>query len=84
MDGAAAALDVSQDQVLVGYFEDENFQWHHRLLLCSLGGARWAAPSPDHSVEIINLDDHRVLPLRRRGPFPARVAGNVYAFDPIT
>eukprot|EP00971_Amphidinium_carterae_P137912 2733315-Amphidinium_carterae.1 len=70
-------------QVLIDFFHDQNYQWHHRLLLARLENARWVAATPDEEIEIVNLSDHRVIPLGRSAQFPARVAGNAYCFDPL-
>ena len=75
-------LDTDLTQVLIDFFEDD-FNWHHRVLLIQVAGTRWVVATPDLDVEVTDLSTHRVLPLQRASAFPARVAGNVYVFDPF-
>ena len=82
---AVNALDVSFKQVLVDFFEDENFHWHGRLLLIPGPSAgTWIWLTPDGSVQFANLADHRVIPLQRNAPLPEEYEGNMYFFDPLT
>lgn len=79
------ALDIAERQVLIDYFDDPNFHWHGRILLVALpSSGKWIAASPDLEIEVLDLSSHRILPLVRSGPIPARVHGNVYFFDPLT
>lgn len=78
------SLDVPDPQVLVHFAGDPHFTEHHRLLLCKLGPGRWAACSPDHELEILDLNNRRHTVLGRRSPFPPHLADDVYAFDPLT
>eukprot|EP00972_Heterocapsa_arctica_P019171 2829334-Heterocapsa_arctica.AAC.1 len=69
------SLDVFEQQVLNDFFADPNFQWHARLLLVRLdGNASWIVATPDHDVEALNLATHRVIPMARDAPVPARAA----------
>ena len=79
---ALRTLDTDLTQVLIDFFEDD-FNWHHRVLLIQIAGTRWVVATPDLDVEVTDLSTHRVLPLQRASAFPARVAGNVYVFDPF-
>ena len=83
MAAALRTLDVSLSQVLIDFFDDPNFSWHHRLLVVELGTAKWASVTPDLQVETVDLTAHRVLPLRRNAPFPARALNDMYIFDPV-
>ncbi|CAK0845014.1 unnamed protein product [Prorocentrum cordatum] len=67
----------------LGYEDDENFQWHHRVLLVKGDAQKWIWLTPDGEVAFVDLATFRVLALRRSGPFPARHAGNIYAFDEV-
>ena len=67
--------------VLVDYFADANFSWHMRVLLVHGGGAQWIAATPDHDLELLDLTQFRVIPLRSGERFPQRTLDNVYAFD---
>ncbi|CAE8585045.1 unnamed protein product, partial [Polarella glacialis] len=80
-----AALDVSVGQVLIDFFNDAaGFYWHGRLLLVRLAApGHWIVATPDLDVQVANLTAHRVIPLIRSTPIPARFAGEVYFFDPI-
>ncbi|CAK0878561.1 unnamed protein product, partial [Prorocentrum cordatum] len=80
---AAAAmrtLDVPEAQVCVNYDDDDNFRWHHRVLLEQLSPGVWVAATPDGEVLTLDLSKHLVVPLRRGSAFPVRVRGQVYAF----
>jgi hypothetical protein len=80
----ARALDIAERQIAIDYYEDEQFSWHHRILLISAGNGRWILATPDHEVQYQDLSDKRVVPLPRGARFPVRVRGDIYAFDPIT
>jgi len=80
----ARALDIAERQIAIDYYEDEQFSWHHRILLISAGNGRWILATPDHEVQYQDLSDKRVVPLARGARFPVRVRGDIYAFDPIT
>ena len=75
-------LDVVERQVLVDYPADPNFEWHHRLLLCSLGGGKWIVSTPTQSIQQLDLAGHRIIILSRNSVFPAAYANNAFAFDP--
>ena len=77
------ALDISEQQVAIDFFDDANYQWHVRVLHEKVGDAKWVASTPDHETEVVDLSTHRVVPLSRGAPFPARIAGNVYGFEDI-
>ena len=76
------ALDIAQSQVLVDFPDDANFEWHHRVLLVSLGGSRWICLTSTLSVQLIDLSNHRVIVLRRASAFPAARANDSFVFDP--
>eukprot|EP00969_Alexandrium_andersonii_P352103 15436937-Alexandrium_andersonii.AAC.1 len=81
----ARTLDVPEAQICIDYFDDENFPWHHRLLLVSGASAgEWVVATPDGEIQLARLSDHRVVALQRHAPFPARVRGQVYAFEDLT
>jgi hypothetical protein len=75
---AEVALDISEGQVCINYDDDPNYTWHHRVLLSKLDAGRWVVLTPDGDVEVVDLSAHRVVPLLRGAPVPARVAGDVY------
>ena len=76
-------LDVACRQCLVDFYEDD-FPWHHRLLLVKGEGLCWIWLTPDGEVQRADLGLHRVIPLRRAGVYPQRCAlEGVYGFDPI-
>lgn len=77
-------LDTAHTQVLIDFFEDQHYSWHHRLLIVELSPGRWAAVSPDLDVETVDLSGHRVLPLSRSSPFPARAQSDMYVFDEVS
>ena len=83
----AVALDVGAKQCLIDFFEDDDgMHWHHRVLLIpsGRGDGRWVGASPDHELGIVDLSEHRVIPLTRKGPIPPDKAGQSYVFDPMS
>ena len=73
-------LDIEEQQILQGYDADV-FPAHQRLLLVSLGHARWIVATPTGDVYAEDLADEDVTPLVRASPFPA--AGRpIFAFGP--
>jgi hypothetical protein len=76
-------LDLEQKQLLVHYPNDD-YPWHHRLLLIPLGGSSWIWATPDLEVERVDVDKFRVVVLARASAFPPRCVDEVYAFDPVS
>jgi len=77
-------LDIKEVQVLVNYPGDaDGFNWHHRVLLCRIEGSTWLTLTPDLEIQRHDLSaiPHRVLD--RAAPFPADIAGEIYAHDVI-
>ena len=83
MDGEARSLDISEPQVALE-FADDPVRYHHRLLLVPLGGGRHIAVSPDWDLDTVDLNVQRVTNLNRNAPFPARIADQIYTFDPVS
>ena len=73
-----AALDLPEAQVAIDFPQDANFTWHVRVLVVRLTDSVWIGFSPDLEAELIDLRDHRVVPLARAAPFPARVQNDIY------
>ncbi|CAK0843119.1 unnamed protein product, partial [Prorocentrum cordatum] len=73
-------------QILVDFFDDPNgFRWHMRwFVLATPNPGQWICPTPDLSIQFIDVTTHGVIPLTRDSEFPRRVRGEVYAFDPLT
>lgn len=83
---AARALDIECRQCLVDFFEDPNLlRWHHRLLLIpsNKDEGKWICATPDYDVQVIDLSQHRVLPLRRGQLLPPERVNETYAFDEL-
>ena len=80
----ARSLDIPEAQVAVDFFDDPNgFFFHVRVLLVPAGAGKWIWATPDHSVQFGDLAEHRVVPIPRNAPFPRRLAGQLYVFDPF-
>lgn len=81
---AERTLDTVHRQVLVQYPEDrDGFVWHHRLLVVPGREGRWVGVTPTHSVQVVDLSELNVRPLRRAAPFPTDIDGSaIFAFDP--
>ena len=77
------SLDVEDHQILIDFFDDPNFHWHHRVLLRRIKGSTWLVATPTLSVEILDVAEHRVLAVGRGTRFPARARGNCFVFDPF-
>ncbi len=75
----APTLDLPERQVLIDYFNDPNgLVWHQRLLLQATASAGvWVCATPDHDVERVDLNRHRVLALGRHCAFPEGHAGQL-------
>ena len=82
---AVRSLDVAERQCLIDFFNDENgFFWHHRLLLKPTPvPGRWIIATPDLSVQVADLNAHRIIALERDAPIPGQYANAAYLFDPI-
>ena len=76
-------LDVAEPQVLVHYPNDPHLTEHHRLLLVKVSAGRWIAASPDHELDLLDLNTHRHVVLRRNSDFPPHLVNDAYIFDPI-
>ena len=63
-------LDVAEPQVLVHCPNDPHLTEHHRLLLVKVSAGRWIAASPDHELDLLDLNTHRHVVLRRNSDFP--------------
>ena len=77
-------MDIPERQIAIDYYDDENFSWHHRILLIGAGNGRWILATPDLEVQYQDLSERRVVPLPRGARFPQRVRGDIYAFDQIS
>ena len=85
MAATEVALDIQETQVAIDFPDDARFTWHVRVLMSQLSdGGRWVGFSPDLEAEVIDMADHRVVPLVRKAPFPARISGDVYYRTGIT
>ena len=78
-----SSLDVREKQILVRYDDDAHFTLHHRLLLVELGNGKWVVCTPDKDIEVCDLTNHRVLPLRKNEAFPRRAWNDMYIFDAL-
>ena len=78
------SLDVPEAQVAIDFPDDANFTWHARVLVVRLTDSVWIGFSPDLEAELIDLREHRVVPLARGAPFPARVRNDIYYRVAIT
>ncbi|CAE7329096.1 unnamed protein product, partial [Symbiodinium sp. CCMP2456] len=61
----------------------QSFFWHRRILLHRIEGGEWLALTPDLEIARHNLGTHRHRVLDRAAPFPADIAAEIYAHDPI-
>lgn len=57
------------------YFAEESYSWHVRLLVANCGVGVWIWATPDLEVQYSDLSSHT---------YPARVDGDLYAFDPLS
>lgn len=82
---AARAADVDLLQCLILFDEDEDgLYWHHRILLYRGTEQKWLWVTPDEEIQLGDLAEHVVIPLRRGEPLPERVRGEAYAFRFVT
>ena len=80
------SLDVSQRQVLIDFFGDEGGMfWNDRLLLIkgdTMG--EWIGATPTMSLQMIDLQGHRVVPLDRNVDIGVEFRRHVFLFDPLS
>ena len=76
--------DTDLKQVAVEYVDDEDFQWHHRLLLERGSPGVWVCANPTMSVQQVDLIQLRVIPLSRHSPYPDALEGNLFHFEDLT
>ena len=78
------SFDIRENQIIENFPDDENFTYHHRVLLRRIGdGSVWVALTPDGDLRIVDLAVIKHHPVSRNAAFPARYANDVYAFDPL-
>ena len=84
--GGNMSLDVAYRQVLVDFFDDVNdFWWHHRLLLIKgEGSGEWIAATPTLSVQMLDLKQHRVVPLERNSRVSVEIQDHAFLFGALT
>ena len=76
-------VNIKQAQVCVYYEDDEELQWHHRILLHRCSAGIWVCLTPDFELCVHDLRTMRHVVLGRASLFPDTVYGNVYIFDPV-
>ena len=78
-------LDIPEPQALLHCDgEDEEFCWHHRILLRRIGdGEHWVKVSPDGELNVKDLFACRHRVLARNSRFPG-TEENIYSFDPVS
>ena len=64
--------------------EDEDETWHARALLIEVSAGKWIAATPDLSLEVLDLTNHQIVPLRGGEAIPAKIRRDCYLFDPLT
>ena len=74
------ALDIPEAQVATDFFGGQ-YPWHARILFEKFAESRWVGCSPDGEVQVVDLRDHRVIPLVRDAEVPQRIRGQCYLFD---
>jgi hypothetical protein len=80
----ARTPDTAFLQCLVGFPDDVEYTYHHRILLVAGPDGQWIWVTPTGSVQRGRIrQDDDVVPLRRNALFPAEHAGNIFAFDAI-
>ena len=76
-------LDVPERQLLIDFFADANgFFWHHRILLVHVRETTWVVCTPDQSVQMLDVSQHRLVMLSRNAAFPPDRVVSTYSCDP--
>lgn len=76
-------LDTAYRQVLVDFFNDPNFHWHHRILIIQGEGGIWICASPDHEIQSIDLTKHRVLTAKLRNRMMGLIVFHIFALSHV-
>ena len=76
-------LNIAETQVCVGAVGDEYGNgWYHLVFIQRLSEqGKWIACNADLEVEVVDLDDSKVVPLTRNQPAPAWCRANLYGID---
>eukprot|EP00972_Heterocapsa_arctica_P009981 1466942-Heterocapsa_arctica.AAC.1 len=68
------SLDPVEQEILIDFFADANYQWHARLLLVRIDAqAARIVATPVHNVEALNHAIQRNVPMAGEAPEPARL-----------
>jgi hypothetical protein len=79
-----ASLDIREPQILV-FFEPDQVQWHHRVLLRRLHDAVWVLATPELEVQVEDLSRLRIATLPPAANIPAQLdRENVHLFAALT
>ena len=57
MEEVFRTLDVTFPQVVLVDEDDDEFRWHHHLLMASVQGSRWISLDPDLRLAVVDLGD---------------------------
>ena len=79
-----AALDIKEKQILVRYEADDNFTWHHRVLLERGDAQTWVVLTPSLEVQVLNVAEIQFIALVRGRPAPRHAADDCFLFDPLS
>ena len=77
----ALTLDIPERQIMVNYPND-NFLWHHRILILRLDGSRWLVITPTRDCHEEDFAGVLILPLGRASQFPAEERP-YFCFSPL-
>ena len=77
------ALKAVKTQVCVGAVDDQHGNdWYHLALIQRLSEqGEWIACNGDLEVEVVDVNDSRVMPLTRNQPVSARCRKGLYGSD---
>jgi len=77
------ALNIAETQVCVGAEDDQHGNdWYHLVLIQRLSEqGKWIACNGDLEVEVVDLNESRVVPLTRNQPVSARCRNGLYGSD---
>ena len=79
---ATRSLDIEEKQILI-YFPEDQFRYHHRLLLYHLGDGRWVVLTPTGDLQVDDFARQHFMSLGRDSTMPVEERP-YFCFSPLS